>query len=79
MTASMDSVIFWCCHFRRQQWVYYVTASWVPYHIHTAWYDHPPCAESRLSPHKKDLTRPPAVVTAKKKMKKKNEKSTYTG
>ena len=28
---------------------YYVTASWVPYHIYTAWFDDSPCAEFGFS------------------------------
>ena len=34
MTASMRYFNFRCSHFQRQQWEYYVTASWVPYHEH---------------------------------------------
>ena len=30
----IDLFVFWCAHFQRQQCVCYVTASWVPYHIH---------------------------------------------
>ena len=30
----MNGFVFRCGHFQRQQWVYYVTASWVPYHKH---------------------------------------------
>ena len=35
-TASMRSCNFWCGHFRRQQWGYCVSASWVPCHKHYA-------------------------------------------
>ena len=51
MTASIDWFNVWCDHCQRQQWIYYVTASWVSYHIHTTRDDHPPCAESRFSRH----------------------------
>ena len=35
MDDSVHELIFtfWCGHFQRQQWVYHVTASWVPYRI----------------------------------------------
>ena len=36
MTAPMSYFVFWCGHSRDRNGYYsYVTASWVPYHIHT--------------------------------------------
>ena len=55
----MNRFAFRCGHFQRQQWEYYVIASWVPYHIN----DHSPFS----TPHN-DLTRPPIVATAKNDM-----------
>ena len=70
---SVNELIYFmvCDHFQRQQWVYSVTASWVPYYIHTTRYDNLPCAELRFVPHENDLTRSRAVVTAEKKQEKK--------
>ena len=34
MDDSLELIVFfWCGHVQRQQGEYYVTASWVPYHI----------------------------------------------
>ena len=34
-------LLFWCGHFQRQHWVYYVTASRVPCHMNTtSWVQH---------------------------------------
>ena len=41
--------VFWCGHSRDINGYYYVTASWVSYHLHTTWCDHPPCAELGFS------------------------------
>ena len=37
MTAPMSYFVFWCGHSRDSNgyYYYYVTVSWVPYHIHT--------------------------------------------
>ena len=42
--------------------MYYVTASWVPYHIHTMRCDHSPCAELGFSTHLPTLGCSPAGV-----------------
>ena len=48
----MSYFVLWCGHSRDSNGYYYVTALWVPYHIHTTWCDYPPCAELRFStPH----------------------------
>ena len=36
-------------HSQIWQWVRYVTAPWVPDHMHTTWHDHRQCAEPRFS------------------------------
>ena len=41
--------VSWCDRSRDSNGYYYVTASWVPYHIHTARCDHSLCAESGFS------------------------------
>ena len=40
----MSDFVFCCGHSRDSIGYYYVTASWVPYHIHTTCCDHSPCA-----------------------------------
>ena len=34
-SVKLNWLVFRCEHFQSQQWVCYVTASWVPYHINT--------------------------------------------
>ena len=62
-------------HFRRWRRAYYVTASWAPYRVHTArardtvictGCGHFPCGGQSSPPHRNNLTRPPAEVTARK-------------
>ena len=73
MKASNDLIFFRCGHIQRRQWVWYVTASWALYHM--PWYTpshwvirlFPLCGVKALHPAQYDLTRPPAMVTAKKK------------
>ena len=65
--------MFWCGHFQRQQWVYHVTASWVPDHINTITLGDTiiPLVRSKGSPPRtNDLTRPPAIMIRPKKQKK---------
>ena len=48
----MSYFVYWCGHSRDSNGYYYVTASWVPYHVHTTCCDHSPCAELGFStPH----------------------------
>ena len=50
---------------------YYITASWVPYHIHTARCDHSPCAELGFStPHNMSYSKTIMVTVKEKKRKK---------
>ena len=50
MTAPNELYfVFWCGHSRDSNGYYYETASWVPYHIHTTWCNHSPCAELGFS------------------------------
>ena len=52
MTAPMNYFVFWCGHSRDSNGYYYVTASWVPYHIYTTRCDHSAYAELGFStPH----------------------------
>ena len=53
MAATMHWFSFWCGYFQRQQWVYYVAASWVPFHKHTLRDTTIPLLRSKRSPHKK--------------------------
>ena len=71
MTAKLSYFVFWCDHSKDSNGYYYVTASWVPYHIHTTRRDHSSCAELRFStPHKMIKSYSIIImVTAKKKEK----------
>ena len=55
-SANNVYFVFWCGHSRDSNGRYYVTASWVPYHIHTTRRDHSLCAELGFStPHNMTL------------------------
>ena len=62
MTASMSWFNFRCSHFQRQQWEYYVTSSWVPYHKHYVIRSFPLVRGEGCSPRTNDLIRQPAVT-----------------
>ena len=55
-------------HSRDSNGYYNVTASWVPYHIHTTLCDHSPCAELGLStPHNTIYSNSITIVETAKK------------
>ena len=63
--------VFWCGHSRDSDGYYYVTASWVPYHIHTTCCDHSPCVDLGFSTSRNIIYLIISMVTAKNKTKKK--------
>ena len=66
-SVQLFDLFFWCGHVQRQQWVYDVPASRVPYDIkHYVIRSFPLCPYNILHPTKSDLTRPPAMAIAKK-------------
>ena len=72
MDDSFNELFYFPCgHFQRQQWEYYVTASWVYYHEHYEMRSIPLCGVKILHLLRtNDLTRPPAVTDRKSKNKK---------
>ena len=62
-----DSVNELCDHSRDSHRYYYVTASWVPYQIHTTRCDHFPCAEVGFSTPHNMIYSITIMVNAKKK------------
>ena len=69
MTAPMNEFVFWCGHSRDSNGYYYVTASWVPYHIHTTWCGHSPCTALGFSTPHDMIYSITILVTAKNKTK----------
>ena len=64
MTALTSQFSLRCGHFQKQQWEYYVTASWVPYHKHYQVRDTiiPPVQSKGSPPRTFDLNRLSAVA-----------------
>ena len=66
-SASELCFVFWCGHSRDSNGYYYVTASWVPYHIYTTRCNHFPCAELGFSTPHNMIYSKTILVTDKKK------------
>ena len=67
----MSSYNFPCRQFQRQQWEYYVTASWVSHLEHYVIRSFPLARSKGSSPHTNDITRQPAADDRQREKKKK--------